>query len=138
MFTILQVHEFWAKRTPEISWRHTSREVTACIEIALKCVKSDRVMRPTMTEILDKLNKIYNADCSSINQLCRTREFTFEFLDRITNKFSEHNIVGRGAYGVIYKGVPDNGEEIAVKKLHQMLWIDNEQFKNELNNLMRV
>ena len=103
MFTILQVHEFWAKRTPEISWRHTSREVTACIEIALKCVKSDRVMRPTMTEILDKLNKIYNADCSSINQLYRTREFTFEFLDRITNKFSEHNIVGRGAYGVIYK-----------------------------------
>jgi len=132
------VHDLWEKRTPEISWRHTSREVRACIEIALKCVKSDRVMRPTMTEILDKLKKIYIADCSSINQLYRTREFTLEFLERITNKFSEQNIVGRGAYGVIYKGVLDNGEEIAVKKLHQMLWIDNEQFKNELNNLMRV
>lgn len=132
------VHDLWEKRTPEISWRHTSREVRACIEIALKCVKSDRVMRPTMTEILDKLKKIYSADCSSINQLYRTREFTLEFLERITNKFSEQNIVGRGAYGVIYKGVLDNGEEIAVKKLHQMLWIDNEQFKNELNNLMRV
>ena len=38
----------------------------------------------------------------------------------------------------LQQGVLDNGEEIAVKKLHQMLWIDNEQFKNELNNLMRV
>ena len=38
----------------------------------------------------------------------------------------------------VQQGVPDNGEEIAVNKLHQMLWIDNEQFKNELNNLMRV
>ena len=102
-FQILQVHDLWEKRTPEISWRHTSREVRACIEIALKCVKSDRVMRPTMTEILDKLNKMYIADCSSIDQLYRTREFTLEFLERITNKFSEQNIVGRGAYGVIYK-----------------------------------
>ncbi|RLM93913.1 dual specificity protein kinase zak2-like isoform X3 [Panicum miliaceum] len=135
---IQHVHQFWAKGTPETSWRHTSREVRTCIEIALKCVKSDLVMRPTMTEILDKLNKIYIADCSSIDQLYRTREFTLEFLERITNKFSMQSIVGRGAYGVIYKGVLDNGEEIAVKKLHQMLWIDNEQFKNELNNLMRV
>ena len=86
MFSILQVHEFWAKRTPEISWRHTSREVRACIEIALKCVKSDRVMRPTMTEILDKLNNIYIADCSSINQLYGIRESTLEFLERITNE----------------------------------------------------
>ena len=36
------------------------------------------------------------------------------------------------------QGVLDNGEEIAVKKLHQMLWIEDEQFKNEVNNLMRV
>jgi serine/threonine protein kinase len=147
---IQHVHQFWEKGTPETSWRYTSREVRTCIEIALKCVKSDLVMRPTMTEILDKLNKIYTADCSSIDQLYRTREFTLEFLEHITNKFSMQSIVGRGAYGVIYKnpcaittrdlqqGVLDNGEEIAVKKLHQMLWIDNEQFKNELNNLMRL
>jgi serine/threonine protein kinase len=100
---IQHVHQFWEKGTPETSWRYTSREVRTCIEIALKCVKSDLVMRPTMTEILDKLNKIYTADCSSIDQLYRTREFTLEFLEHITNKFSMQSIVGRGAYGVIYK-----------------------------------
>ena len=32
----------------------------------------------------------------------------------------------------------ENGEEVAVKKLHPVVWIDDEQFKNELNILMRV
>ncbi|TKW15106.1 hypothetical protein SEVIR_5G209500v4 [Setaria viridis] len=133
------VHGLWAKRVPETSWRYASREVRACIEIALKCVKSDRVMRPTITEIVDKLNKIYIAEGSSIDQLYRTREFTLEFLERITNNFSMQNIVGRGGFGVIYKGVLDNGEEVAVKKLHPMAWIgDRQLFKNELNNLMKV
>ncbi|VAI68383.1 unnamed protein product [Triticum turgidum subsp. durum] len=38
------------------------------------------------------------------------------------------------------QGVLDNGEEIAVKKLHhrQMLFITDKQFKNEVINLMRV
>ncbi|WVZ51270.1 hypothetical protein U9M48_002427 [Paspalum notatum var. saurae] len=132
------VHEFWAKGTKEIGWRDNSREVRACIEIALKCVKSDRMLRPTITDILDKLNKIYIADFSSIEQLYWTRVFTFEFLDRITNKFSEQNKIGSGGFGVVYKGVLDSGEEIAVKKVHQTLRIDEELFKNELNNLMRV
>jgi len=131
------VHELWAKRTPETIWRHTSCEVEACIKIALKCVKSDLLMRPTITEIVDKLDfkKIYIG-----NQLYyRTREFTLNFLRGITNDFSTQNIVGHGGYGIVYKGVLDNGEEIAVKKLiHEVPWIYKEEFKNELNNLTRA
>jgi hypothetical protein len=100
-FKILQVHELWAKRTPETIWRHTSCEVEACIKIALKCVKSDLLMRPTITEIVDKLDfkKIYIG-----NQLYyRTREFTLNFLRGITNDFSTQNIVGHGGYGIVYK-----------------------------------
>lgn len=98
---ILQVHGLWAKRVPETSWGYASREVRACIEIALECVNSDRVMRPTITEIVDK---VYIPDEeSSIDRLYRTREFTLEFLGHITNNFSTQNIVGRGGFGVIYK-----------------------------------
>uniref|UniRef100_A0A8R7V2E2 Protein kinase domain-containing protein n=1 Tax=Triticum urartu TaxID=4572 RepID=A0A8R7V2E2_TRIUA len=132
------VHEFWLNRMQGTISKHTSREVKTCIEIALKCVELGREKRPTISEIIQKLNKIDIVECSSIGQLYRTREFSFEFLENITNGFSEQNMVGRGGYGVIYKGVLDNGEEVAVKKLRQMLWIDDEQFKNELNNLMRV
>uniref|UniRef100_A0A453QBA2 non-specific serine/threonine protein kinase n=4 Tax=Aegilops tauschii subsp. strangulata TaxID=200361 RepID=A0A453QBA2_AEGTS len=135
---IESVYEFWVNRMQGTISKHTSREVRTCIEIALKCVEFSREKRPTIKEIIQKLNKIDIVECSSIHQLYRAKEFSFEFLENITDKFSKQNIVGRGGYGIIYKGVLKDGEEVAVKKLHQMLWIDDEQFKNELNNLMRV
>ncbi|XP_044438695.1 probable indole-3-pyruvate monooxygenase YUCCA8 isoform X2 [Triticum aestivum] len=67
-----------------------------------------------------------------------TPEFTLQLLDHITNHFSEESIIGRGGSGVVYKGVLDNGEEIAMKKLHQMHGLDEKQFTNEFNNLMRA
>ena len=83
--------------------KHTSREVRTCIEIALKCVESSREKRPTIKEIIQKLNKIDIVECSSIHQLYRAKEFSFEFLENITDKFSKQNIVGRGGYGIIFK-----------------------------------
>uniref|UniRef100_A0ACD5Y9W4 Uncharacterized protein n=1 Tax=Avena sativa TaxID=4498 RepID=A0ACD5Y9W4_AVESA len=69
-----------------------------------------------------------------------TSQFKFELLKQITNNFSEDRIIGSGAYGVVYKGVLDNGENIAVKKLiNRPLDHDSEkQFHNECINLMRV
>ncbi|VAH99828.1 unnamed protein product [Triticum turgidum subsp. durum] len=134
---IEHVYGFWVNRMQGTISKHTSREVRTCIEIALKCVESSQVKRPTINQIIQRLNKIDIVECSSIDELYRTREFAFEFLERITNDFSDQNKVGSGGYGDVYKGMLDNGEEIAVKKLHQ-LGIDDEQFKNEVNNLMRV
>lgn len=31
------------------------------------------------------------------------RKFTLEYLEQITNNFSEEHVIGRGAYGVVYK-----------------------------------
>ncbi|KAM3296841.1 hypothetical protein ACQJBY_038940 [Aegilops geniculata] len=67
-----------------------------------------------------------------------TREFTLEFLEQITDNFSEERVIGRGGYGVVYKGVLENGEEIALKKLHHMPGLDDTQFRNEFNHLMRA
>ncbi|VAH23394.1 unnamed protein product [Triticum turgidum subsp. durum] len=67
-----------------------------------------------------------------------TREFTLELLKQITDNFSEDHVIGRGGYGVVYKGLLDDGEEIAVKKLHYMPGLDDTQFTNEFNNLMRA
>ncbi|VAI68385.1 unnamed protein product [Triticum turgidum subsp. durum] len=137
---IEHVYGLWVNRMQGTISKDTSCEVRTCIEIALKCVESSQVKRPTIKQIIQRLNKIDIVECSSIGELYRTREFAFEFLERITNDFSDQNKVGSGGYGDIYKGVLDNGEEIAVKKLHhrQMLFITDKQFKNEVINLMRV
>ncbi|VAI68370.1 unnamed protein product [Triticum turgidum subsp. durum] len=120
------IYEIWVNRMEATISKRTSHQVRTCIEIALKCVEFNLVKRHTINEIIEELNKIDIV------------EWSFKSIENITNDFSEKNIVGRGGYGVIYKGVMENGEEIAVKKLHPVVWIDDEQFKNELNILMRV
>lgn len=67
-----------------------------------------------------------------------TREFTLDFLKQITNNFSEDHIIGRGGYGVVYKGELDDGEEIALKRLHSTSGLDDTDFRNEFNTLMRA
>nr|TKW00447.1 hypothetical protein SEVIR_8G109232v2 [Setaria viridis] len=60
----------------------------------------------------------------------------FYLLQQITDNFSEGRKLGTGAYGDVYKGVKENGEEIAVKKLcYFNIELDDKQFEQEYNNL---
>ncbi|XP_015697969.1 probable serine/threonine-protein kinase nek2 [Oryza brachyantha] len=63
---------------------------------------------------------------------------TFRILEEITNGFSEERKLGQGAYGTVYKGELKNGDEIAVKMLHNTLEFDDSQFENEFKNLMSL
>ena len=63
------------------------------------------------------------------------RPLTFHLLEEITNGFSENRKLGTGAYGTVYKGEHKDGEKIAVKMLHDILGLDNEQFEKEYFNL---
>ncbi|WVZ97774.1 hypothetical protein U9M48_043287 [Paspalum notatum var. saurae] len=64
-------------------------------------------------------------------------DFELHLLEDITGKFSADHIVGRGGYGIVYRGVY-NGEEIAVKRLHQLQGLDNKAFDREFRNLSKV
>ncbi|KAF3320100.1 cysteine-rich receptor-like protein kinase 10 [Carex littledalei] len=79
------------------------------------------------------------------NNLSNGREDVqiFEFFDfkRIiaaTDDFSDMKIIGKGQLGPVYKGVLENGEEIAVKRVSRSAHNGNEQLKNELNLLARL
>ncbi|CAH8358382.1 unnamed protein product [Eruca vesicaria subsp. sativa] len=44
-------------------------------------------------------------------------KFTFQqLLKKTTNNFSRHNIIGRGGYGYVFKGVLQDGSEVAFKR----------------------
>ncbi|CAO2184759.1 unnamed protein product [Urochloa humidicola] len=62
----------------------------------------------------------------------------FTIIQKITNYFSDDRKLGCGTFGQVYKGVLEDGEEIAVKVLRVTQEIDGQQFQNEFENLKRL
>ncbi|GAU20891.1 hypothetical protein TSUD_120830 [Trifolium subterraneum] len=58
--------------------------------------------------------------------------FGFSTISNATNHFSDENKIGKGGFGPVYKGVLEDGLEIAVKRLSETSEQGEEQFKNEV------
>ncbi|GJY52569.1 G-type lectin S-receptor-like serine/threonine-protein kinase [Tanacetum coccineum] len=58
--------------------------------------------------------------------------FRFSRIATATSSFSPNNILGRGGFGPVYKGVLEEGLEIAVKRLSKSSSQGVDEFKNEV------
>ncbi|TKY51093.1 Cysteine-rich receptor protein kinase 25 [Spatholobus suberectus] len=58
--------------------------------------------------------------------------FDLDEIESATNKFAKENMIGKGGFGEVYKGVLSNGQEVAVKRLLGSSGQWEVEFKNEV------
>ncbi|XP_050375573.1 probable receptor-like protein kinase At1g11050 [Argentina anserina] len=58
--------------------------------------------------------------------------FKIQDLEKATNNFSQKNFIGRGGFGVVYKGVLPDGTTVAVKKVIESDFQGDAEFCNEV------
>ncbi|XP_058091685.1 proline-rich receptor-like protein kinase PERK8 [Magnolia sinica] len=64
--------------------------------------------------------------------------FTYEELLQVTDGFSEHNLLGEGGFGCVYKGCLPDGREVAVKQLNVGGAQGEREFQAEVEIISRV
>ncbi|RDX61707.1 Cysteine-rich receptor-like protein kinase 25, partial [Mucuna pruriens] len=71
--------------------------------------------------------------CVVVNDLTDEEFLQFDLatVEAATNGFSDENKIGQGGFGVVYKGVLPNGQEIAVKRLSVTSLQGAVEFRNE-------
>ncbi|KAH6558995.1 hypothetical protein KP509_1Z032900 [Ceratopteris richardii] len=65
---------------------------------------------------------------------------SIQVLRNVTNKFSSENVVGKGGFGVVYKGELDDGTKIAVKRMESSVVSTKglKEFQSEIAVLTKV
>ncbi|KAK1422676.1 hypothetical protein QVD17_17962 [Tagetes erecta] len=66
------------------------------------------------------------------------KEYDFEIVREATEDFSEHNKIGHGGFGSVYKGELEDGRLIAVKRLSKDSGQGEPQFKNEVTLVAKL
>ncbi|KAL8508413.1 hypothetical protein ACS0TY_018867 [Phlomoides rotata] len=84
-----------------------------------------------MAACCSKNNKLENRDRSS-------RIFSASELNKATNAFHNSRILGRGGYGIVYRGIFPNNTIVAIKRSKEVDPNQLEQFINEVTVLYQT
>ncbi|XP_044493348.1 probable LRR receptor-like serine/threonine-protein kinase RKF3 [Mangifera indica] len=74
----------------------------------------------------------------SISESTHLIRFTFDEIKKATRNFSRDNIIGRGGYGNVYKGVLPDGSEVAFKRFKNCSASGDANFTHEVEVIASV
>lgn len=83
-----------------------------------------------LTSSISKLN--------GINENISLVEFTLDEIKQATNNLSWENVIGKGQYGNVYKGVLPNGSEVAMKRLKNCSALADSSFIHEVEVIASI
>ncbi|KAH6819843.1 hypothetical protein C2S53_019221 [Perilla frutescens var. hirtella] len=85
----------------------------------------------------DSTEIVFNDESKVVN-IGELPQFTFKMLANATDQFHENNLLGRGGFGPVYKGILANGKEIAVKRLAVDSGQGIQEFMNEVSVICKL
>ncbi|KAF7153582.1 hypothetical protein RHSIM_Rhsim01G0278100 [Rhododendron simsii] len=77
-------------------------------------------------------------EMESINQSTSLVRYTFDDIRQATENFNRDNIIGRGGYGNVYKGVLQDGSEVAMKRFKNCSESGDATFAHEVEVIASV
>ncbi|XP_052182217.1 cysteine-rich receptor-like protein kinase 44 isoform X2 [Diospyros lotus] len=83
-------------------------------------------------KLMERLGTLDEAISTDEISVPESLQYDFDTLYIATDNFSDSNKLGRGGFGVVYKGKLPNGQEIAVKRLSLNSGQGEVEFKNEV------
>lgn len=89
-----------------------------------------------VSDVLNTSNRNENLQVLEAGNLL----ISIQLLRSVTNNFSEENVLGRGGFGVVYKGELDDGTKIAVKRMLSSMVSNKglDEFQAEIAVLTKV
>ncbi|KAK9201740.1 hypothetical protein WN944_016946 [Citrus x changshan-huyou] len=85
----------------------------------------------------EEVNRI-EMGLESIHESTNLVRFTFDDIKKATRNFSRDNIIGRGGYGNVYKGLLPDGSEVALKRFKNCSAAGDATFKHEVEVIASV
>ncbi|KAJ0897083.1 putative protein kinase RLK-Pelle-DLSV family [Helianthus annuus] len=90
------------------------------------------IKRKSRLDVEQEVKVLERDQNSSKKESIELPVFSLSAISRATNKFSTDNKLGKGGFGPVYKGVLEEGQEIAVKRLSKSSKQGIDEFKNEV------
>ncbi|KAL3596249.1 hypothetical protein D5086_007886, partial [Populus alba] len=105
--------------------------------------KREELQNSQVIELLDMEGRTIEDDCSNeiVFGEVKSHDSLLIQLDvvlKATNQYSNENKLGQGGFGPVYKGVMEDGKEIAVKRLSRTSGQGLREFMNEVNLIARL
>ncbi|KAL7143245.1 hypothetical protein ABFS83_08G179000 [Erythranthe nasuta] len=112
--------------------------VLLSLSLVLYCLKRRKLDRQVQETGRTRLNYVDDHLDISRNKESEIPQYDLPTLTEVTENFSIHNKLGEGGFGPVYKGLLEDGQEVAVKRLSRTSLQGVHEFKNEVNCIAKL
>ncbi|KAF5732731.1 LRR receptor-like serine/threonine-protein kinase RKF3 [Tripterygium wilfordii] len=102
------------------------------------CHRHERLKMKQREEELRRAETDLGSALESFDESTTLVKFTLEAVKKATRNFSRENLIGRGGYGNVYKGVLPDGSEVAFKRFKNFSAMGDANFAHEVEVIASV